>query len=476
MLDQTEGVSASHRLDPIEALALEVEVPAHLEGEPTRGPLPPLRFAFRVLLRSAGVAVWVLPSLSLWLLYGLAAQIYGRAPNMVRVDQVLRYLGDTWTVDASEAELPVHHRVWLSLCILLRLELAPLRGLAWLLDEALYAPALDAREVRAPLIALSAARSGSTQIARYLERDPQLVAPSMLQFMLPYLWLWRLGARLAVWIPPAFVAARIEAAMWPEFLERHEADVFRTDTFDAALYSATLNPLSFFLGPRLIAREANLAEAAPHNRVMWERDFVELFDRIGRKLLLWHGPDTGPRVFIKGHFLAAADALERRYPDARFLTVVRPPRSRVRSTINYIRTTPLDFVLGPPAWRPLALGLALTEARYSELEQAWYSRTTGARRCVLRFEDYVADLEASMAKIYRECLDMDELPAHVPREHAPRERKRYAIDRSLTRVGIDADALEARLAAYIGWLGDHEPTQSSGLSDARAIPSDSFCP
>ncbi len=56
-----------------------------------------------------------------------------------------------------------------------------------------------------------------------------------------------------------------------------------------------------------------------------------------------------------------------------------------------------------------------------------------------------------MRKVYRECLDTDTLPDHVPRVHTPRDRTRYLIDRSLEQLQIDEVALNARLARYIVW-------------------------
>jgi hypothetical protein len=84
-------------------------------------------------------------------------------------------------------------------------------------------------------------------------------------------------------------------------------------------------------------------------------------------------------------------------------------------------------------------------------EQAWFSRNDGPRRCVLRFSEYVRDLEGTMRKVYRECLDTEELPPHVPRQHPPRKRTQYLLDRSLAQVGVNEAELDARLAPYIAW-------------------------
>jgi hypothetical protein len=278
--------------------------------------------------------------------------------------------------------------------------------------------------------------------------------------MFPYLWLWRLAPRtIGRLLTRDQVREKIRSMLPPELLERHEGDPFSLDTFDGSFFSFHLNALALALGPETAVEDFSFAEIALHNRRLWEEDFVALVDRVGRKTLLQAGPGPGGaprRLLLKGHFLAGASALERRYPNARFLTVIREPAPRLRSGINYLRVNPADPVLGPVPWAWLAAALERTETAYCEVEQAWFTRPDGARRCVIRFDEYVHDLEAAMRRVYRDCLDADELPPHVPTRHAPRERTHYTVDRSLEELGIDEDALNARLASYIGWCRGEE--------------------
>jgi hypothetical protein len=353
-------------------------------------------------------------------------------------------------------------RCWITLSIIQKVLLTPVWGLAWLVDELLYGRAMDAMPVTAPLFIVSAGRSGSTQMGLYLEEDPQFAAPNLLQSMFPYLWLWRLAPRtLGHFLTADQVRAKIRAMMPPELLERHEGDPFKMDTFDFVLYSSHLNALALYLGPDVTVEEFGFGKFAPHNRPLWEEDFVKIVDRVARKTLLQAGPapDGSPRRFLlKGHFLCGADALEQQYPDAHFLTVIREPAPRLRSAINYMRVNPTDPVLGPIPWTWLASALERTEIEYCEVEQTWFTQSSGARRCVIRFSEFVNDLEATMRKVYHACLDMDELPPHVPKNHAPRERKNYSVNRSLAELGIDEADLRARLASYSAWCqeGNHK--------------------
>jgi hypothetical protein len=332
--------------------------------------------------------------------------------------------------------------------------LTPVLGLAWLLDEALYGRTLAATPVEAPLFIVSADRSGSTQITLYLAEDPNLVAPNLLQCMFPYLWLWRLAPRtIGRVVSKEQARAKIQSMMPPELLERHEGDPFTPDTFDGAFYTFHMNALAFALGPDVIETEFGFGRYAPHNRQLWEEDFVTLVDRIGRKTLALNGrtPDGAPRRFmLKGHFLAGADALARRYPDGRFLTVIREPASRLRSGINYMRVNPTDPMLGPVPWAWLADGLERTETTYCQEEMAWFTKESDVKRCVIRFSDFVNDLEVALRQVYRCCFDADP-PPHLPKSHPPRERTRYTVNRSLAELGIDAAQLRAKLADYVAW-------------------------
>ncbi|MEQ1567568.1 MAG: sulfotransferase [Myxococcota bacterium] len=426
-------------------------VAEHLPGEPVVAPGRPAR---ALMVRSAQLLVLALAATVAGPLYLGSLLVWDRPPIVVRARQVARYLRLVWTVH-PDPDLTGFARVWLTGAIARVALAAPLWGLAWQLDELLYGRALGDVRIEGPLFEISAARSGSTQLARYLEDDPHLAAPSFLQAVLPFRWMWRLAPVTAGrWLTADGVRRWIEATLPPEFVERHEGDPFRTDTFDVALYTAHLNHLAPNLGPDVLADEFGFASDSPHVRGLWEHDFVALVDRVARKTLLHAGPgpDGRPRrFFLKGHFLNAADALARRYPDARFLTMIREPAARLRSAANYLRANPFEAPLGPPAWAWFGEGLARSETTYCERELAWFTAPEGPRRTVLRFEAYVADLEGSLGRVYAECLDTPALPPHAPRAHPPRRRAGYRLDRTLAQLGVDEQVFTARLAPYLAW-------------------------
>lgn len=336
-----------------------------------------------------------------------------------------------------------------------KVAMIPVNGLAWLLDELLYGRKLNEIVIEEPVFVISAARSGSTQITRYLEQDDRLAAPNILQAMFPYLWLWKLAPKtIGRILTPDKVRERIQAMMPPELWERHESDPFGADTFDGSFYTFHMTRYALNLGPEIASQDFNMGEIAPHDQNLKEVEFIKLVDRVARKTMFHadqNGDGSNKRFFLKGHFLYAAPYLLQKYPDACFLTVVREPLSRLQSGINYLRVNPPDPVLGPVPWNWLRESLIFTETRYCEVEQRWFTADNGARRCVIRFTDFVNDLESSLKDVYRICFLEDELPEHLPREHPPRDRKNYTVNLSLAELGVDEKEITDRLSSYLDW-------------------------
>lgn len=418
------------------------------------------QFTLRILPKVVFFLVKAVLFSPLWPVYWLGCVVWYRPPNVPYLKQALRYLRHTWTVSPQNPVLPFFGRIWLSLSLLDFYIGSPARGIAWLLDELLYGRALDEISVHKPVFVISAGRSGSTQMTRYLEEDNRLAAPNILQCMFPYLWLWRLAPKtIGRIIKPEKVREMIQSAMPPELWERHEADPFKADTFDGAFLSFHLRRFSLYLGPEVAKEDFNMAHLAPYEKQVMEKDFIQLVDRLARKSVYFAGGSRDGetrRFYLKGHFLFAAQALCEHYPDAYFLTVIREPLSRLRSGINYLRVNPPDPVLGPVPWSWLTDTLSFTEVFYNKVEQEWFTREINGQRSVIRFTEFVNDLETSMKRVYLDCFGSGELPSYIPKKHPPRERKQYSIDRTLSELGVDEIELKKGLSDYIIWCHSTE--------------------
>ena len=401
----------------------------------------------------------------------IGSMIFGRPPIMVHLDQVWRYLKYVWTIVPPPPTYPspLARRLWLTLSILEHLFVSRFRGAAWLLDDLLYSKKLNSISIENPLFVISAGRSGSTQISRYLEEDPGIIAPNILMCMFPYLWLWRLVPyTIGRFVTKNQVREMIAQTMPKESVERHEMDPFRMDTFDAAFLSCHMNFLSLYLGPEVAKTALSFCDFDERDRSLFEKDFVRFVDRLGQKTMFYnHGTCSPPpssssaRFFLKGHFLQCAPALAKYYPQSNFLTVVRDPLQRLQSSINFLRCNPADPFLGPVPWEWFTETLSETESRYCDVEMEWYSHTkeddddetSRSNRFVVSFERFVKDdLRQTMARIYKECMNDKQVPESIPKEHPPRDRTNYSVNRSLEDLGVDQDALRIRLSKYIDWI------------------------
>jgi len=426
----------------------------HDSTEPSVGQVSLIWVIFLLPVKIMNLLIIAFFAVILTPIYWIGRLVWYRPPNVVHASQAIRYLRLVWTIQPPPPGITFFARCWLTLSVLQKALSSVILGLAWLLDELFYGRQLDEITITAPLFVISGGRSGSTQITRYLEDDPNLIAPNILQCMFPYLWLWKIVPRtLGKVLTPDKVREKIQQTMPPELLERHETDPFRADTFDGSFYSAHLHRLAPFLGPDVIVSDFNFARIAPHDEHIKNDDFTAFVDRIGRKTILHADIENGSkrRFFIKGHFLYAASALAEKYPDAIFLTVIREPATRLQSAINYLRINPVDRALGPVPWAWWSSALEQTETEYCQLEQVWFTQPSDARRCVVRFTEFVRDLPAAMRHVYRDCFGSDELPGHIPLTHPPRDRKNYSVNRSLEELGVDEDALRKNLAEYAQW-------------------------
>ena len=439
---------------------LTVAIPEYLPGEPV--PAGGALFIARHLLVRAALLALSLPLLLLWPLWLLLRLFLPRPPHVAPAGRFRYLLGRLLTARPDPGPAPgltLPARLSLLSSLLLRWNLVALSGLAWHLDTLLYGRRLAATRIQRPLFELSAARSGSTQLARYIEADPRICAPNLMQIVLPYRWLWALvPATIGRLVTDAQVRGAVERLFPDVYLERHELDPFCTDTFEIPVQMLHLGDIAMCLGPDELQwlTPARITDA---NRDFWTGDFLDFIDAIGRKTLLHRALQTGgppaepPILMIKGHFLAVAPLLEQRYPDARFLTMIRTPEKRIQSVINFHRCQPIDPLMGALPWPWLIQYAMEEEPRYCDGELRWHGQPPppGGVRCLIRFDDYLRDLEGTMQTVYRTCMAQTQLPPHISTVHAARHRTDYRIDRSLIQLSLPPDAIRARLPAYIDW-------------------------
>lgn len=393
-------------------------------------------------------------SLPFWFLTGILTLLYGRPPKMVFVSQAYRFL--QYTIQSSE--MSYFAKADLMMTIIVHTMTSRISGFCSLLDEVLYGKQLNSVSITQPLFVMSAYRSASTEMARTLAKDTnKFVAPNAIMCAFPYLWLWN----LITWIVGDDSGISTDEAngylnknFSKESLERHDNNHFAIDTFDGYFLSSHLNGLAFRLGPDVIVKELNCAKFDDCNRYLFEHCFVEHVDRIAKKTLLYKGVDLDHTFMLKGHFLQSADALQRKYPDARFLSVLRDPLDRLKSGINHMAVNATLWQGRSPNWESLTEAFQRIEVQYCRLEMNWYGKPDNignTRRLAVQFDDFVRNSQKTIKRIYEDLLNSDQ--NETPHFDIPsKAATKYTVDRSLCELGVNEAELSRHFAEYKTWM------------------------
>ena len=385
-------------------------------------------------------------------IYALTFIFYGRPPITPTVSNLFRYT----VLVFSYPHVRPYSRMMILYVILRKLLLIPIFGVGWHLDEMLYGGELDKQEIISPVFLISGARSGSTTTGHLLDNDPQFVSPAGVMTLFPFLWLWKTisyFSRLGLLPSPESFSAAVIAKVSkdaPEFVARHEFDPLKPDTFEVPWL---VNRGFFQIGPEFGADEMIKAVPVSDKNIdveMWD-DFVSYTDRIMRKVLCFNCKRSGKnRIMIKGHFLAVAKTLEAKYPNSRFITVVRDPAKRLESLLNFMIANRLLIVETPliPTIRDvLAIGEAITrlELDYMREEENFFA-SGGRRKTCIQFAEYVANTKLAVAKCYAVINEDGQVPKEIlsaiergREEHKNRSKMKYRIKLSLGEFGIDEE-------------------------------------
>lgn len=391
----------------------------------------------------------LLISVPFWFLTALLSLVYGRPPKMVFPSQTNRFMNYAMQSNESKAV-----KADLMMTILLHTATSRISGFCWLLDEIIYGRQLKSLQIQNPLFVMSAYRSASTEMARILSKDTdKFVAPNAIMCAFPYLWLWN----LITWIIGDDSGITTEEAngylnksFSKESLERHDNNHFAIDTFDGYFLSSHLNGLAFQLGADVIVKEFNCARFEEHNRYLFEYCFVEHVDRIARKTLLYYGASYEKTFLLKGHFLQSANALQKKYPEARFLSVLRDPMHRLQSGINHMAVNSTLWQRKAPNWHSLTDAFQQIEVQYCELEMEWYKNGNDTR-FVVKFEDFTKNNQKTIIRIYQDLLESN--PDEIPHYDIPSKTpKCYTVNRSLGELGVNEAILKQQLVRYYAWM------------------------
>ena len=417
-----------------------------------------------ILLQCVSTLLFLPLSLAFLPLYIIGLIIWGRPPTVSPWSRFYRYFTATLTEGKPEEGIPFTNRILIFIIIFDYLIKSPIQGVGWFLDEILY-PSYHKCEIKDPLFIISAARSGTTQMANYLEDDEEnFIAPMMVEAMFPYIWAWKLIAPV---LKMTGLRNYFKVPFGEEVKKRHNNSFFKTETWDMALGLGHMIFLSMNLGASFLkwGLPNSALKEHPVDREFC-KIFVELNDCIMKKVM-YHRGLPKQRMFIKTHLLIVAKELEQRYDGAKFLTMVRDPIGRFCSTINFIKVVsadgPMKASIFPVTWRVVRDWVIETQTCYCKEEMIFYdqSEENTKNKLAISFDTYVKNLAGTLQRVYSflnipvSAKLLSKATALQKSLHDRTKRKTTydpKYDRSLSSLGVDEEKLKEYLFDYINWM------------------------
>jgi len=427
-----------------------------------------------ILLQLITTILWIPFSLACVPLYIPGLVVWGKPPTIPSCSTICRNLLAAWLEGKPEENIPFTNRIIIFLIFLDVIVKMPVNGVCWYLDEVLY-PSYSKSEIKDPLFIITATRSASTQITKYLEEDKEnFVAPTTIEAGFPYIWAWRLV------IPSikklglhGIVEKELSRVIGKEAKKRTVFNIYKSDAWDGVLSSSHK---TWLISQNLGCRFYKYGFVTCTLKEM-DEDFCKCFikgsDCILKKVV-YHRGLPKQRVLIKGHFLFAAKTFEQHYKGAKFLALIRDPLERFQSTLNHFKVASVDGFtssvhgLFPCTWKVQRDWLIETQICYCEEEMSFYkhhkhSQENTTNKLAISFANYITNLTSSLQDIYS-FLNIP-IPAEMLSKAAKLQstthdytEKRNSYDpkynRSLSSVGIDEEKLRHLLAEYTEWKNE----------------------
>ena len=398
----------------------------------------------------------------------LGVLLLGLPPIVSAPSRFYRYFTAVFTEGKPQDNIPFTNRILIFMLIFDTLVKAPIRGVCWFVDELFY-PAYHKVSMEEPVFFITGPRSGSSQLCKYLEKDrASFIIPTLAEGLAPYIWAWKL-------VVPIFTRLGIKMKHFGELnvlssetKKRHSVNVFAAETWDTTFGGLHLHQIIMYLGVSFMKWGYPFARLKqPIDEDLYINNFITYTDCVLRKVMYYRGTPA-QKVLIKGHFLLAAQALEEKYPKAKFFVVVRHPTERICSLINLVKVLCIDnpgFMLlkpglFPPSWRVIRDYAIATQIPYCEQEMSFYKQHKG-NKLVIPFTLYTNNLKATLQSIYSLCNIP--IPDHVLSDavklqnttHNPKTYRPsydHEFDRSLVSLGIDEEKVKEHLSEYIEWI------------------------
>ena len=191
---------------------------------------------------AAIMLVWFPVLLTFLPLYLLGLSTWGLPPIISPWSRFVKYFIAVFTAGKSDDNVPFTNRVSMFLIVLRTFLKAPLTGVCWFIDELLFSN-YHKVGIEEPIFLITGCRTGSTQLAHYLEDDKtNFIAPTIGESMFPFIWYWKLVVPVLSFTGINKKHAKTANQPQSEFQKRHNANMLRTGSFEicAAIWHFSL--------------------------------------------------------------------------------------------------------------------------------------------------------------------------------------------------------------------------------------------
>jgi len=325
-----------------------------------------------------------------------------------------------------------------------------LHAVCFFLDGILF-PGLHRVRVRAPVFLVGHARSGTTLLHRLMSHDTERFSFFLLyELYLPSL-LQKRAIRAFAAFDTRFLGGFFERRVmaWDEkryasTRDMHAMGLTKPEEDDFLFYWSCASGTWMLKIPAMGEIDFYHLDRAPERK----RRRVERFyaDCIRRQLHL----NGGERIHLckAPHFAGRVESLIESFPDARIVVTMRNPHETIPSLLKLMK---VGYSLRGWDEARMARSLAvLAEQSFHTYEHPLevLSRHPETRHAIVDYRDLLAEPKRSVREVY-EALELPLLPSYeaLLDEEQKRARKHGTRHRySLSEFGLDADAIELRLA------------------------------
>lgn len=338
---------------------------------------------------------------------------------------------------------------------------ASFHAVCFFLDGILF-PRLHRIQVRAPVFLVGHARSGTTRLHRLMSRDAERFSSFLLyELYFPSLLQKRAIRSFAVLdrrLLGGFCERRVQA--WDEkryaaTRDIHPMSLTKPEEDDFLFYWSCASGTWMLKVPALGEIDFYHLDRAPESK----RRRVQRFyaDCIRRQLYL-NGADR-THLCKAPHFAGRVESLIESFPDARVVVTMRNPQETIPSLLKLMKVT---YGLRHWSEERMARSLAvLADQSFHTYEHPLevLARHPDTRRAVVDYRELVAEPKRAVARVYR-ALELPLGPSYeavLDEEQKQARRHETGHRYSLDEFGLDADAIEKRLAPLFeryGWSGE----------------------